>query len=86
MRGNLATPFYAPGVVPERFDSTFLRDELGRLSAALQALAAGHLSMTYVAPTKPREGDLRLADGTEWDPGSGAGVYCYYAGTWNRLG
>lgn len=25
------------------------------------------------------------ADGTDWDPGSGQGVYAYYNSTWNKL-
>ncbi len=39
-----------------------------------------------VAPDKPRTGDTRLADGTHWNPGSGAGVYTYYGAAWHKLG
>src|SRR3990167_7620016 len=35
-----------------------------------------------VAPTKPEEGLLRYADGTNWNPGSGAGLYRYTSGAW----
>ncbi len=41
---------------------------------------------TNVAPAKPRTGDTRLADGTNWNPGAGAGVYTYYAAAWHKLG
>lgn len=44
------------------------------------------LEMLYVAPKKPRDGDLALADGTSWNPGSGAGFYGYRAGSWRFLG
>lgn len=44
------------------------------------------LEPLYVAPTRPRDGDLVLADGTSWNPGSGGGVYCYRAGSWRFLG
>lgn len=37
-------------------------------------------------PDKPRTGKFYLADGTDWDPGSGQGVYVYYNGTYNYLG
>jgi len=37
-------------------------------------------------PVKPRVGMTVLADGTDWDPGSGQGVYTYYAGAWHKLG
>ena len=39
----------------------------------------------YVEPPRPREGDLVFADGTEWDPGAGAGYYERTGGTWNKL-
>lgn len=38
------------------------------------------------APTKPREGRVVYADGASWDPGSGEGIYAYYAGSWKKLG
>ena len=44
------------------------------------------LEMRYVAPTKPRNGMVVLADGTSWNPGSGGGFYGYRAGSWRFLG
>ena len=64
----------------------YLRDELWRISGAMQALAAGQLDETAIAPSKPRIGNVRLANGTSWNPGSGAGVYCYYGSAWHFLG
>lgn len=86
--GNLGTASYTPAAVPDSPDAlpAYLRMELQRIAAAVTALALGHFDTTYVAPTKPREGDTRLADGTKWNPGSGAGVYTYYGGAWNKLG
>ncbi len=40
----------------------------------------------HVAPTRPRTGLVVLADGTDWDPGSGAGFYGYYGSAWHKLG
>jgi hypothetical protein len=60
-----------------------------RLLAALtDVLADGQLEEVHVEPAKPRTGMIRLADGTDWDPGSGRGVYWYDAGsaTWKLLG
>lgn len=37
------------------------------------------------APAKPREGMVRYANGVGWNPGSGAGLYQYISGTWNKL-
>lgn len=85
---SIATVRYAPGVVPTRPDDLprYLTNELTGISAAISALATGQLDMSYAAPDKPRDGMVRLADGVQWNPGAGAGVYCYYHATWNRLG
>jgi len=66
----------------------YLREEMLKISAAITALAAGHLDMTTVAPTRPRNGDVRYADGTSWNPGAGIGVYYYKGATsaWVLLG
>lgn len=44
------------------------------------------LNTLYAAPKKLREGMLVKADGTTWNPGSGAGFYGYRAGAWRFLG
>jgi hypothetical protein len=81
---------YTPGIVP-RFQSndhiaTFLWDELQKIKAAIDALAAGHLDVTHVEPAKPRQGDIRYFDGTDYNPGSGAGIYYYNGAAWTFLG
>ncbi len=38
------------------------------------------------APINPEEGDIVRADGTLWNPGSGAGYYGYHDGAWRYLG
>ena len=85
---TLASAAYVPGNPPDDPAQLprFLQAELAKLSGALDLLISGHLDKTTVAPAKPREGDLRLADGTLWNPGSGIGVYCFYAGSWKFLG
>lgn len=53
------------------------------LSRAFQKV----LPKVYTAePTKPFDGLIVVADGTGWNPGSGAGYYGYYNGTWKFLG
>ena len=60
----------------------------------LQALEQGFnsgrefitLDKRYEEPNKIVEGMTVLADGTTWNPGSGAGVYTYYGGAWHKLG
>jgi len=36
-----------------------------------------NLNTLHAAPNNPREGDLINADGSDYDPGSGAGIYLY---------
>jgi hypothetical protein len=85
---NINSAFYVPQPVPSNPAdlANYLRTELAAIQNVISILAAGHIDTTYAAPEKPRDGDLRLADGVLWDPGSGQGVYCYYNGTWNKLG
>lgn len=37
-------------------------------------------------PPRTKTGMVVLADGTNWNPGSGAGVYAFYGSAWNKLG
>lgn len=44
-----------------------------------------YLVERHTEPEKPREGMIALADGSDWDPGSGRGVYVYLSGAWDPL-
>ena len=45
------------------------------------------LEMRYVAPAKPRDGMVVLADGVNFNPSAGGqGFYGYYGGSWKKLG
>lgn len=48
--------------------------------------AIWELQTSYAPPNKLRPGMIVLADGTLWNPGSGAGFYGYYGGSWHKLG
>jgi len=37
-------------------------------------------------PYHKYDGLTVFADGTNWNPGSGQGIYTYYASAWNKLG
>lgn len=74
---------YTPGNVADGE----LREELMKIA---QAMETAHqfiaLDTLHAAPLKYREGTICKADGTDWNPGSGAGVYCYRGGSWTFLG
>jgi hypothetical protein len=65
----------------------YLQTELDRIASIISNLADGHFDVSNVAPDKPRTGDIRYADGTNWNPGSaGEGVYIYLStGAWSKL-
>ena len=80
---------YVPSAVPSNPEDipAFLQEELKRMPIAVNNLSDGHIDKTHVAPDKPRDGDFRFADGTNWNPGHGRGLYYYDGvdGHWHRL-
>ena len=67
--------------------SAYLQSELDRISAVINNIAEGHFDASFVEPTKLRAGDIKYADGTSWNPGSGEGLYIYFSnGNWSKLG
>lgn len=65
----------------------FLDQELRNISQAQTApVFVFALATSHKEPAKLADGYVVLADGADWNPGSGAGVYCYRAGAWRFLG
>lgn len=63
----------------------YIQRELQRVSEAFEGVKAVELDELHVEPVRPRAGLIVLADGTNWDPGSGAGYYGYTNGAWAPL-
>jgi hypothetical protein len=84
---NSSSVQYAPAPTPADTSKLqlYIETELRNIQTAVMALAAGHLDKSYAAPDKPREGDMRFADGATWNPGSGPGLYIYDGATWSRF-
>lgn len=78
---------YAARPVPQNLDglALFLDANFRQIAAIIQALALGHIEPSAGPPPHPQEGDFRLADGDNWNPGAGRGFYGYYNGTWHAL-
>lgn len=79
---------YQPGDPPADVAQLqrYLREEQLKWKAAFDALAEGFAPVVYAYPPKPRDGMIRNFDGTQVNPGSGAGLYRYGAGAWHFLG
>ena len=76
---------YAPGPVPQDLEQipSYLQQEFIKIQDVIDQI---HLRETlYVAPTKPQIGQVEYADGTNWNPGSGEGLYEYTSSGWTKL-
>ena len=73
---------YVPSPVPNNTENlaSYLQEELKRISEATNNISDGHLDKAHVEPPRPRAGDIRYADGSDWNPGQGGNLY-YYNGT-----
>ena len=78
---------YEPGPLPENPEELgiYVVTEFMRLGNILLNQSLLRLEETHVAPDKPRDGDIRSADGTEWDPGDGQGIYWFNGASWTKL-
>ena len=79
---------YTPAPAPIRQEDIpqYLRGELEKIARAFSGVENIQLVELNVAPDKPRNGMIVLADGTNFNPGSGAGMYGRIAGAWVKLG
>lgn len=84
MAGYNAANFISEGLSPEVAE--YLFQQFQDISAAFLGIENILLSELNAEPEKPRTGMIVLADGTNWDPGSGAGFYGWHSGSWNKLG
>lgn len=66
----------------------WLIDEFRRAAAAINEPNPDTVTFKQwnAAPDKLYDGLTVYADGTNWNPGSGEGVYTYYNAQWNKLG
>lgn len=79
----MSGPFvYSPSSPPAEEGQlrTYLLSELQRISDAISESAIPPLF--YSNPKNPQEGWVVRADGTGWNPGSGAGLYIYRSSAW----
>lgn len=77
---------YAPDAVPDNTPSglkAWLTDQLRRIANELNA--PKHLDVLHVEPARIYNGLVVVADGTDWNPGAGLGIYARVAGAWVKL-
>lgn len=64
----------------------YIQEELERIEVDLGGRLPSTIVYRYAAPPKVFEGLIVGADGTNWNPGSGKGIYHYHTGSWHFLG
>jgi len=80
---------YEPKQTPHTIDdlALYIAEELREISNAFYEMEIDHARMKthHLEPDKPRAGDIYRADGSDWNPGSGAGLYEYSGAAWVKL-
>lgn len=83
MAGTINTVVFNPPPPPDdpRQLQRYLSELNVHIGAALALVAKMNHPVVHVAPSKPRDGDPVHADGSNFNPGSGKGLYIYKAST-----
>ena len=78
---------YIPNIPPVDGPlATYIHEEFLRISEEIGLIREGRgLTPLGLAPKKPREGMIVVADGTNWNPGAGLGAYEFRSGGWVKL-
>jgi len=77
---------YAPSAVPGIENvvlAEWLRRELRSIQSGFESV--NDFDVLHAPPEKVKEGMVRYADGTDWNPGGGKGLYLYNGTTWAKL-
>lgn len=77
--------YSSTGHVDEQLVEWIMRELKAISEATFGAAPELQLIPKAVPPPKPRMGMVVYADGTNWNPGSGAGVYVYTGTSWGKL-
>ena len=83
MAGTINTVVFNPPVPPTDPAQIprFLQELIVHIGAGFALVAKMNHPVLHKAPAKPRDGDPVHADGSDFNPGSGKGLYVYKAST-----
>lgn len=65
--------------------SRWVSDELTSVARNIMIQDFFILNELHNEPSKHKEGMIVNADGSDWNPGSGKGIYAYLSGSWTKL-
>ena len=71
--------YYEPGPLPLESEDLgiYVVTELKRLANTILNQSHLRVERIHAEPERPRGGDIVYADGTDWNPGSGEGIYFF---------
>lgn len=78
-------PQKAPAIETVEELRRYLDDELRAIAREMETPEFVVFQVRHVEPTRPAAGMIAFADGTDWDPGSGRGLYEYRTSSWQKL-
>lgn len=76
---------YEPTFPSSELTNQYIYEELTRIGNVMNAPTFLLLDVNHVPPDKPQDGMVICADGTDWNPGAGAGLYLRISGAWTKL-
>lgn len=74
------SPPNRPEALPE-----YLARETLRIESQANEFDTAKFDVLNNEPDRPRIGMIAYADGTNWDPGGGVGLYVYKSGGWTLI-
>lgn len=77
--------FSPSGATDLRGLQQYVLDNFRRIADAFITVESPVIPSLTSEPEFPVEGQLAIADGTGWDPGSGDGTYVYRNSQWRKL-
>ena len=82
------SPKYIPNPVPSDIDDLprYIFEEFQKLQGALEENPTTFIEVKNATPGRKKQGDIVYADGTNFDPGGGEGIYFVNAaGNYTKL-
>lgn len=76
---------YTPTFPGESITPQWLYDELSQVANNMTKPAGLQFDVLHAEPLKPQDGQLVFADGVDWNPGGGGGLYQRVGGAWVKL-
>lgn len=76
---------YKPNPPDNRAGPSWTFNELQRIGDEMERPTLLQFEVLHIEPTRPVRGMVAYADGTDWNPGAGEGLYVYKS-SWVLLG